>query len=185
MKLNEFNLKELSSVQYEKVSEEDRKIIDKKSGDKAFRICFPVLSVIVLTAIVYSFIVEKEFPLLYILFFVFLCLPMTISSFKKRDKCACYGFAADKTIRFAKTTGRGRMYLPFEMTGEAGPDNSRNTRSENVCEYYYCTVEIDGETYENVCCYRKDFEDINIGDRVVVALEDACNCPVVYGVRAE
>lgn len=181
MKLNDIYLKALSSAQYEKVTEEDQKIVDKKSGERSFRICFPILSVIILIAIVYSFVVEKEFPLLHILFFSFLCLPMTIYSFKNKKKCACYGSIVDKTVRCAKVSGRGRVYLPFEMTEEEGTYN--NTLSGNVCDYYFCTVNIDGETFENVCCYRKDFNDINIGDRVVTALEDSYDLPVVYAIK--
>lgn len=71
MQLHYFDLEILSLQQDEKVTDNDIKIIQKKSGQKTMKICFPVLSIIILIAIIYSLVFENEFPLFtfYSLFF--------------------------------------------------------------------------------------------------------------------
>ena len=155
-------------------------MIEKKSGTKAMKICFPIFSVIVLIAIVYSFIIEKEFPIFYILFFIFLCLPMSIDLFKEKKIYACYGVVTDKIVRCAEVHGRGSAYVPFEKTEAEGTYKHKYTLFRTICDYYYCTVEINGEVFENVCCYEKDFSKLNIGDRIIITLEEGYNMPVIY-----
>lgn len=180
MKLYDFSVKTLSSLQSEKVTDDELKMIQKKSGEKALKTCFPILSVIILVAIIYTWVEEKEFPLFYILFFIFLCLPMTINLLKNKEMYACYGTVTDKIVRCAKVSGRGTVYLPFEATKEIGTYKHKYTLSETVCEFYYCTVEINGQIYDNVCCYRNDFKKINVGDRVIISNKCGYSCPVVY-----
>ena len=74
MVLSYWNLEMLSSLQNEKVTDDEIKMIQKKSGETALKIFFPVFSVILLIAIVYSLVYEKEFPLFYILAFAFFYL---------------------------------------------------------------------------------------------------------------
>lgn len=179
MILSYWNLKMLSSLQDEKVSDDEIKMIQKKSGEKALKICFPVLSVIMLIAIVYSLVYEKEFQLFYVLAFVFFGF-LSIGSLKHKEECACYGTIINKTVRCAKISGRGSGYLPYEKTEEIGTFKHKFTLSETVEEFFYCTVEINGQIYENVCCLRKDFPNIDIGDRVIIANDDSYQCPVVY-----
>lgn len=179
MVLSYWNLKTLSSLQDEKVTDDEIKMIQKKSGEKALKIVFPVLSVIMLIAIVYTWIYEEEFQLFYILVFVFFGF-LSIESLKHKEVCVCYGTIIDKTARCAKISGRGSVYLPYEKTEEIGTFKHKFTLSATVEEFFYCTVEINGQIYENVCCLRKDFPNINIGDRVIIANEDSYHCPVVY-----
>ncbi len=185
MELYDFAVKKLSLHQDEKVTDDELKMIQKKSGTKSMKICFPILSVITLIVIIYTWVVETEFPLFYILFFIFLCLPMTIDLLKNKEMYACYGTVIDKITRCAKVSGRGTIYLPFEKTEEIGTYKHKHTLSETVCEFYYCTVEINGKIYDNVCCYRKDFPKINVGDRVIISYESSYFCPVVYKCSGE
>ncbi len=181
MKLYDSSVDMLSSLQDEKVTDDELKKIQKKSGKKALKICFPILSVITLIAIIYTWVEEKEFPLFYILFFIFLCLPMTIHLLKNKEIYAYHGTVTDKIVRCAKVSGRGTVYLPFEATKEIGTYKHKYTLSETVCEFYYCTVEINGKIYDNVCCYKKDFQKINVGDRVIISIDDCYGyLPVVY-----
>ena len=82
--------------------------------------------------------------------------------------------------RCAKLSGKTICYLPFEKTVEAGTYKHRITLTETVYDYYYCTVEIDGQIYENVCCKDKDYKEIDIGERIIIANDDIYRCPVVY-----
>lgn len=82
MKLYKTNFKAI--VDKEELPETEIKMLYKKSGKKSFKISFSILSIIMIISIPYYWIAEKEVPLLFILFFVFLCLPMTIESFKQK-----------------------------------------------------------------------------------------------------
>lgn len=179
MVLSYRNLEWLSSEQDEKVTDDDIKMIQKKSGETALKIVFPVFSVIILIAIVYTWIYEEEFPLIYILVFIFFGF-LSIGVLKPKEVYACYGTIIDKTVRCAKISGRGSIYLPYEKTEEIGTYKHKFTLSETVEEFFYCTVEIDGRIYENVCCLGKDFPKIDIGDKVIIANDDSYQCPVVY-----
>jgi len=179
-------LEALSSQQEEKITEDERKCIQKKNGDKALKIFFPVFSVILLIASVCSFIFDQEFPLFYILVLVFLGLPMSVDSLNRKEICACYGTVTKKTVRCAKVSGRGSVYLPYEKTAEIGTFKHKFTLSETVYEFFYCDIEINGQVYEHVCCKSKDFPDIEIGERIIVANEDGYRCPVIYkGIAKE
>ena len=180
MTLSYSYLQLLSSQQEEKISAEEIIMIEKKNGDKAMKICFPVFSAILLTASVYTIIIEKEFPLFYLLVLAFLGLPMTIAMHKPKEWCSCYGTVVDKTVRCAKLSGKSTAYLPYNKTVETGTFKHRYTLFETVGDYYYCTVEINGEIYENVCCREKDFPCIDIGDKIIIVNDDTYNCPVVF-----
>lgn len=180
MILSYFDIEHLSAMQEEKVTDDEMKMIQKKNGDRAMKICFPVWSVILVIAIVYTFVCEKEFPLFYILVLVFFFMPMSIFSLKEKTKPACYGTVIEKTIRCSKVSGRGTSYLPYEKTVDIGTYKHRYTLFETVCDFYYCTVDINGQIYENVCCKDKDFPNINIGDRVIIVSEITYSLPVVY-----
>ena len=184
MKLSVFDLTRFSSDYSDKVASDDLKMVEKKSGIKAMKICFPIFSIIVLIAAIFSFISQKEFPLFYILVLVFLCLPMSIGLFKKKKPCACYGIVTYKTVRCAEVHGRGSVYVPFEKTEAEGTYKHKYTLFRTICDHYFCTVEIDGEIFENVCCCAKDFLKINIGDKVIIALDDSYNMPIIYSARS-
>ncbi|MBQ8965779.1 hypothetical protein [Ruminococcus sp.] len=185
MTLSYFELKALSSQQEEKLTRDEIKMLEKKSGHSTMKRAFTVFSAMLLIASIYTLIVEKEFPLFYLLVLGFLGLPMTISLHKPAEWSAVYGRVIDKTVRCAKLSGKSTAYLPFEKTVEQGSFRHRYTLFETVGDYYYCTVEIGGQIYENVCCLEKDHPKIAIGERVVIANEDSYNCPVVYKCPAE
>ena len=178
MKLYETNFKAI--VDKEELPETEIKMLYKKSGKKSFKISFSILSIIMIISIPYYWITEKEIPLLFILFFVFLCLPMTIESFKPKDLYACYGIVKEKTVRCARVSGRGRVFIPYENTVELGTYKHKYTLSQTVCKYYFCTVEINENIYENICCDRKDFSKINEGEKVVIYFDDIYNFPIIY-----
>lgn len=180
MKLHYVDLVRLSLQQNEKVTANDIKIIRKKSGKKSFKICFSILSIILIIFIPYYWITENEVPLFFVLFFLFLCLPMTIESYKHKELYACYGIVKEKTVRCARISGRGRIFMPYENTVELGTYKHKYTLSQTVCEYYFCTVEINENIYENICCDRKDFSKINEGEKIVIYLNDIYNFPVIY-----
>ena len=99
---------------------------------------------------------------------------------KEKKTCACYGIVINKTIRCAEVHGRGSVYVPFEKTEADGTYKHKYTLFRTICDFYFCTVEINGVIFENVCCCEKDFSKINIGDRVIIAIEDGYNTPVIY-----
>lgn len=70
--------------------------------------------------------------------------------------------------------------MPYENTVELGPYKHKYTLSQTVCKYYFCTVEINENIYENICCDRKDFSKINEGEKVVIYFDDIYNFPVIY-----
>ena len=178
MKLCNYNFIMITLNQKEKISNDDIKMLYRKSGKKSFKISFSILSIIMIISIPYYWITEKEVPLLFILFFLFLCLPMTIESFKQKNLYACYGIVKGKTVRCARVSGRGRVFMPYENTVELGTYKHKYTLSQTVCKYYFCTVEIDGIVYENVCCNKNDFSKINEGNKVIIYY--TYTYPVVY-----
>jgi len=101
MKLYETNFKAI--VDKEELPETEIKMLYKKSGKKSFKISFSILSIIMIISIPYYWITEKEVPLLFILFFVFLCLPMTIESFKQKKLYACYGIVKEKNCSLCQS----------------------------------------------------------------------------------
>lgn len=107
---------------------------------------------------------------------------MSVSLLKHKELPACYGTVNDKTVRCAKVSGRGKVYIPFENTQKTGTFKHKYSLSQTVCEFYYCTVEINGQVYENVCCNSNDFPKIHIGDRVLISNDIGYNLPVVYAL---
>lgn len=178
MKLNEDNFNAIVKKQENKVTKEEMKLLKNKRRNKWFRIFFSVVSVIMVIAILFILIAEIEVSLFPVLIFLCLCLLITISNYRgiNKELCACYGIVREKYIRCAK--GREVGYLPSEQTVEtaAPPEHTSN---EPVTKFHYCTVEIDGEIYENVRCDTKDFPKINIGDKVLISFSD-WGFPVVY-----
>lgn len=174
------DVKTYSSLQDENITDDEMKIIEKKSGDKGMKISFLFISVFALISAAYMVVCEKEFPLFYLLVFLFF-LPVSIDACKHKETCACYGTVVDKTVRCAKLSAR-RVYLPYAKTEEIGTFKHKFTLSATVYEFFYCTVEINGQIYENVCCLRKDHPIIDIGDRVIIANDDIYHCPVIYKV---
>lgn len=174
-------LQMLSAVQDEKVTADEIKMIEKKSGEKTLKIFLTAVTVISLIAGIYTLLAEKEFPVFYSLVFAFFGM-LSAPSSKRREISACYAAVVDKTVRCANSSGKCSVYLPYEKTVEAGTYKHRYTLFETVYDYYYCTVEINGEIYENVCCLSRDFPKIETGDRVIVANEDSYFCPVVYKI---
>ena len=92
MTLNSADLKALSAAQEEPIPAEEFRHIQKKSGERAIRILFTALSMLLVIASVGSFLADREFPLFYILVLAFLALPMSVDSYRNRKKnpCACY-----------------------------------------------------------------------------------------------
>ncbi len=181
MKLCTYNFIMITLNQKEKISNDDIKMLYRKSGKKSFKICCSILSIIMIIAIPYYCISEKEVPFFFILFFTLFWLPMTISSYKsyKGDMYACYGIVKGKCIRYAKKLSRGApLIIPYENTVELGTFKHKYTLFQTICEYYFCTVEIDGIVYENVCCNKNDFSKINEGNKVIIYY--TYTYPVVY-----
>ena len=105
---------------------------------------------------------------------------MTIESYKHKELYACYGIVKEKNVRCARISGRGHIFMPYENTVELGTYKNKYTLSQTVCEYYFCTVEINKNIYENICCDRKDFSKINEGEKVVIYFDDIYSFPVIY-----
>ena len=69
MKLYETNFKAI--VDKEELPEAEIKMLYKKSGKKSFKICFSILSIIMIISIPYYWITEKEVPLFLYCFLYF------------------------------------------------------------------------------------------------------------------
>lgn len=180
MKLYEWNIKMLAQQQSDKVNDAEINIIKKKSGHNALRFYVPLFTVILFIAIPFSWVAEHEIPVFYILVFVLLFLPLSLNLLKKGEVYACYGVVTDKTIRCAKVSGRGSRFLPYEKTEETGTYKRKYSLFYTVCDFYYCTVEINGQIYENVYCKGEDFPKINVGDTVIISINAADDVPVIY-----
>lgn len=178
MKLSFSDLEAIAESQENTITADEIKTIFKKSGEKGLKVFFRVLSVIILAASICSWIWKREFPLFCMAFFFF-CQFMSENTCQLKNLSACYGTVVDKTVRCARLSS-STIYLPFEKTAEAGTFKHRFSLSKTVQDFYFCSVEINGQIFEHVCCYRKDYPNLRIGDKVIVA-NDTYLCPVVYG----
>lgn len=114
------------------------------------------------------------------LFFV----PMLICQIKEKVTAACYAVVTDKEIRHAKIYCRSTPKLmPYEKTecGEVKGHGLHLLHQE--CNYYYCSVKINEQEYTEICCYKDDFEKIEIGDKAIVAVLNNSSEPILYSVK--
>lgn len=179
---------ESESEKQSKVSDRELKMIKKKSGHNKLLFGLPIFSSIFIIIIIISlFNGGGMIPLSCIVLLLY--LPATIDVLKNHKIYTCYAVVTDKETRYAKV--KGRFYpdvMSYEKTEKLTDMEQKDIKYKHhfsywVCYYYYCTVEINGHKYENICCNGKDFDKIKIGDKVIVSVNIAHTVPGIYAIE--
>ena len=160
------------------VSDEDIKKIDRKSGHSRERNFFIFFQVLMTIFVICSLLFYPKGIAASCLLFI-VTLPKLISCIKNRKIHACYAVVTEKKERWGKVGGKNNpTVMPYSQTDCIGSSNRKHHLTYDIKSFYFCTVEIYGEIFENVCCFVKDFDKINVGDTVVIS--GNTGIPIVY-----
>lgn len=150
------------------VSSEDIKMINQKTQSKKLIIDNIVLLAVFAIGLIVSLIYSPK-TILPCLAFVLIMVYVLIDDLKKRNVTACYAVVTEKKERWAAENAKKKPHtMPYEKTDSVGSSNRKQHLFYNIRSYYFCTVEINGEIFENVCCFDNDYDKINVGDTVVI-----------------
>ncbi len=164
------------------VSDEDIKMINKKTRCKERLAETIVLIAIFAAGAVYSLLYSRE-TLLASCIIVIMLLWVLKKDLKKINVTACYAVVTEKKERWAKENAKKKPHvLPYEQTDCVGSSNRKQHLFYNIRSYYFCSVDINGEVFEYVCCYDKDYDKIGVGDTVVIG--GNTGLPIVYKCEA-
>ena len=109
-------------------------------------------------------------------------IALLIPCLRHRKIFACRAVVIEKKERWAKVSGRNDpAVMPYCETEGADPSKCRTHLFYSLKSYYFCTVNINGEIFENVCCYEKDFDKIKSGDTVVIGVNTGV--PIFYALN--
>ena len=146
------------------ISDEDIKVIDKKSGHSRKQRFLIVCFIVFLCATVYS---------------LFYAHKMFIPCIRNWKIYACRAVVTEKKERWAKVSGRNDpAVMPYYATESADQSKCKTHIFYSFKSYYFCTVNINGEIFENVCCFDKDFDKTEVGDSVIIGVNTGV--PIVY-----
>lgn len=160
------------------VSDEDIKKIDRKSGHSRNRNLSIFLQILTTVFVICSLLFYPKGIVASCLLFI-VTLPKLISCIKNRKIHACYAVVTDKKERWGKVGGKNNpTVMPYSQTDCIGSSNQKHHLTYDIKSFYFCTVEIYGEIFENVCCFGKDYDKINVGDTVVIS--GNTGIPIVY-----
>lgn len=163
------------------VSEEDIEMINKKSGfNGARKKALFIVILISVGAVICIFISLKLLIMLLILLFLYIFDLIKILRIKYTP--ACYAVVTEKKERWSKYNNNTSV-KPYDQTDSVGSANRKEGLTYVVRSYYYCSVDINGEIYDHVCCYAKDYDAINVGDTVVIG--GNAGLPIVYKCCSE
>ncbi len=160
------------------ISGEDIKAIDKKSGHSRKRRLIITFCITALCTTVYSlFCVPESF--FYCLLCIAVVFALLIPCIRNRKIYACRAVVTRKRERWARV-GATKIppVMPYSETESPDPTLSKVQLCYFFKSYYFCTVDINDEIFENVCCYEKDFDNIKIGDTVIIG--GNTGIPIVY-----
>lgn len=160
------------------IGDDDIKMINKKTRCKESLAETIVLIAIFAAGAVYSLLYSRD-TLLASCIIVIMLLWVLKRDLKKINVTACYAVVTEKKERWAKENAKKALHvLPYEQTDSIGSSNRRQHLFYNIRSYYFCTVDINGEVFEYVCCYDNDFDKIGVGDTVVIGANTGL--PIVY-----
>ena len=163
-----------------KVSDCELKMIKKKSGHNKLLFGLPIFSsIFIIIIIVALFNGGGQIPLSCVVLLLY--LPATIDVLKNHRIYACYAVVTDKEIRCAKMERFYPDVMPYEKVKKLTDTEQKDMKQKR--HFYYCSIEINGHKYENVCCNGKDFDKIKIGDKVIVSVNIAHTVPGVYAIE--
>lgn len=160
------------------VCDEDIKMINQKTRCRESLAENIVLIAIFGAGAVYSLLYSREtLPACCIL--VLMLLWVLKRELKKQNVTACYAVVTEKKERWAKENAKKKLHvLPYEQTDCIGSSNRKQHLFYNIRSYYFCSVDINGEVFEHVCCYDNDYDKIEVGDTVVIG--GNTGLPIVY-----
>ena len=162
------------------ISDEDIKNIDIKSGHSRKRQFLIACCISFLCAAVYSLFYAPKMFICCFMFIAFM-LAQLIPCLRHRKIFACRAVVTGKKERWAKVSGRNDpAVMPYCETESADKTKCRTHLFYSLKSYYFCSVDINGEIFENVCCYEKDFDKIKSGNTVVIGVNTGV--PVVYAI---
>ncbi len=160
------------------VTEEDIKMINKKNHFSRKRNLVIVGEILFIFFAVYSLFCLRE-TLVPSCILCIIALPKFIHCIKHRNIAACYAVVTEKKERWGKVSGRNNPSVkPYEETDSVGSSNRKQHLFYNIRSFYFCTVEINGEIFENICCFDKDYDKIGVGETVVIG--GNTGIPVIY-----
>lgn len=170
MSLYSFVIKSEESKQTQKVSDKEISTIKKKIRYNKTRFSLVLFTAILIFLVIYSIFSKTDTGLLpmtcvALIFY----LPATISTLKKKTIHYCYATVTEKKTRYAKKQSRSSASASYPAYAETESEESVRQKPNLFYAVYYCTIEINGREYENVCCYAKDFANIGIGDKVILS----------------
>ena len=163
------------------ISNEDIKNIDIKSGHSRKLRLLIACCISFLCAAVYSIFYAPKMIVCSFMLTVFL-FALLIPCLRHWKIFACRAVVTEKKERWAKVSGRNDpAVMPYCETEGEDPSKCRTHLFYSLKSYYFCTVNINGEIFENVCCYEKDFDKIKSGDTVVIG--GNTGIPIVYALN--
>ena len=178
MKLQCTDIEKMYLEHTSEVSSADIKMINEKTQSKKLIIDNIVLLAVFVIGLILSLIYSHKtiFPCLV---FVLIMVYVLYDDLKKRNVTACYAVVIEKKERWAAENAKKTPHtIPYEKTDSVGSSNRKQHLFYNIRSYYFCTVEINGVIYENVCCFDKDYDRINVGDTVVIG--GNTSLPIIY-----
>lgn len=182
MKLKCTDIEEMYLEHPSEVSAEDIKMINKKTQSKKLIIDNIVLLAVFVIGLILSLIYSHK-TILPCTAFVLIMLYVLYDDLKKRNVTACYAVVTEKKERWAIENAKKTPHIiPYEKTDSVGSSNRKQHLFYNIRSYYFCTVEINGEIYENVCCFDNDYNKIEVGDTVVIG--GNTGLPIIYECTA-
>lgn len=169
-----------ASKQAQKVSDSEISMIKKKTRYNKTRFSLFLFTAILIFLVIYSLFSKTDTGLLPMTCVALIfCLPTTIITLKKKTIHYCYATVTEKKTRYAKKQSRFSPSYPAYAITES--EESVKQKPNLFYAVYYCTIEINGREYENICCYAKDFANIGIGDKVI--LSTICDEAVIFAIR--
>ena len=151
------------------VSEEDIEMLNKKVGYKRSVVSMIICIIFTSICAILGLIMKELFIFLFLGILSLICYGILRSNIENKISIACYGTVVSKEIRHASVGGRNiPSIMPYEKT-EAGEAKKHFGICSSDMSYFYCSVEINGEVYDNVPCYYNEFIKIGVGDKIFVA----------------
>ena len=166
MKLYTFHMEALASGQSPRVSDGEIAGIKKKIRYHNIRISWVVFTAILMIAGIYSLFDDTGLlPVICVM--LPLSFAVTVSELKDHRHDSCYATVTEKKIRYAKRLSR----TPHSIVGyEHTKDEAEISQNpKDFYPVYFCSVTVNGQAYEDVCCYPEDFPEIEIGNPVIVS----------------
>lgn len=162
------------------VSDSELRTLKKKVRFGRTRAAIVLFTVILLIAGVWS-VFEDTAALPMICLGLVLFIPLTVWALRKKPIHSCRARVTAKETRYAPKQPRSSPpIVPYNDS--KSPEETAGER-DRYYEVYYCSVEIGGQVFENVCCRPGDYEKIAAGGGAIVSDITAGSEAVVFAAR--